>query len=165
MTRKKEPHERLKLGRPSIYSDEIRIAIIEKLCNGITLSAICAMEGMPSFDTIWTWRKRMPDFADDLAHAQRIGTHYLADDCIRIADDMTIDPAHKRTMIDTRLRLIGKWNQYYSDKQQIEVTGKLDVQPINVGQLDYDQREQLAGMLEQLALPAPEAGEGSTEDL
>jgi len=163
MTKKKAEEDKLKRGRPTLFSDELTIAICEKLANGVTLSAICAMEGMPSFDTIWRWKIARPDFSEQIAHAQKIGTHFLADDSIRIADDMTIDPAHKRVMIDTRLRLIGKWNQYYADKQQMEVTGKIDVTPVNVGQLDYDQREQLADILKQLALPSQ--GDNEQDDL
>jgi len=146
-----------KMGRPSIYSEELKTRICEQLSNGVTLTEICKQADMPSFDTIWSWRRARADFSEEVAYAQRIGTHYLADDCIRIADDDTIDPAHKRVMVDVRMRLIGKWNQYYSDKQQVEVTGRIDVAPVNVSQLDYDQREALAGMLEQIALPSPDA--------
>ena len=67
-----------------------------------------------------------------------------------------LDPADKRIMIDARIRLIGKWNQYYSDKQQVQISGQVDLKPVDVGQLDYDQREQLQVMLEQIALPSPE---------
>jgi hypothetical protein len=145
-----------KMGRPSIYSEELKTRICELLANGTTLSEICKRPDMPSFDTIWSWRRARADFSEEVAYAQRIGTHYLADDCIRIADDDSIDPAHKRVMVDVRMRLIGKWNQYYSDKQQVEVSGKIDVAPVDVHQLDYDQREALAGMLEQIALPSPD---------
>lgn len=34
----------------------------------------------------------------------------MADDCIRIADDPVLEPNDKRIRIDTRMRLIGKWN-------------------------------------------------------
>ena len=151
---------RSKMGRPTMYSEEMRDKICIQLANGITMAKICQQEGMPSFDTVWKWTTRHPDFAESTARAREIGTHYLADDCIAIADNPELDPADKRIMIDTRVRLIGKWNQYYSDKAKVEISGKVDVSPVNVGQLDYDQREALAGMLEQIALPSPDADDG-----
>jgi len=145
-----------KMGRPSMYSEEMRDRICLQLANGITMAKICQQPDMPSFDTVWKWTTRHPDFADATARAREIGTHFLADDCIAIADNPELDPADKRIMIDTRVRLIGKWNQYYSDKAKVEISGKIDVAPVDVHQLDYDQREALAGMLEQIALPNPD---------
>jgi phospholipase/lecithinase/hemolysin len=143
-------------GRPTTYSEEMRDRICMYLANGITMARICQTDGMPAFDTVWKWTMRHPDFAEATARAREIGTHYLADDCIRISDDPELDPADKRVMIDTRVRLIGKWNQYYSDRQQVLVAGKIDVQPIDVNALDFDQRDALASMLEAVALPGPD---------
>ena len=65
------------------------------------------------------------------ARARKLGTHYLAGESLTIADDLSIDPQHKRVMVDTRLRLIGKWNRKdYGDKVLNEVTGP-DGQPLN----------------------------------
>ena len=36
------------------------------------------------------------------------------------------------------------------------VAGKIDVQPIDVNALDFDQRDALASMLEAVALPSPD---------
>ena len=143
-------------GRPTMYSENMRDFICILLANGIPMVDICQIENMPSFDTVWKWIMRHGDFAEATAHAREIGTHYLADQCIGIADDPDLDPADKRIMIDARIRLIGKWNQYYSDKQQVHISGQVNLKPVDVGQLDYDQREALQGMLEQIALPSPE---------
>jgi hypothetical protein len=153
MTKKKREEDKLKTGRPSMYSQELTTRICELLSNGVTLRAICQMEDMPSFDTIWRWKIGRPEFSEQLAHAQKIGTHYLADDCIRIADDPTIETADKRVMIDTRLRLIGKWNQYYADKQQVELNATITAQPADVAKLGFDDREALADMLKAIAPP------------
>jgi hypothetical protein len=49
--------------------------------------------------------------------ARQHGTHFLAGDCLRISDDPGLEPQDKRVRIDTRLRLIGKWNaKEYGDK-------------------------------------------------
>jgi len=65
---------------------------------------------MPHYSTVWRWEQDDPEFRKVSARAREIGTHYIADDCLNIADNPTIDPADKRIRIDTRIRLIGKWN-------------------------------------------------------
>jgi hypothetical protein len=62
----------------------------------------------------------------------------LADECLEIADG--IDPTDvKRVKIDTRIRLIGKWSQRYSDKLAItnktEVTHRYDLDSLSEREL------------------------------
>ena len=65
---------------------------------------------------------RSPQFLHDSTRAREKGTHQLADECIAIADDPMLDPNDKRIRIDTRLRLIGKWNaKKYGDKVEHQV--------------------------------------------
>lgn len=60
--------------------------------------------------------------------AREKGTHLMADECIAIADDPMLEPHDKRIRIDTRLRLIGKWNsKRYGDKVEVEQTGTTEV--------------------------------------
>lgn len=79
-------------------------------------------------------------------HARELGCDAMADQCIEIADDETLDPAHKRIMVETRIRLIGKWSQRYSDKLMVKnettVTHKHDL-----GNLNTDELEQLEAIL------------------
>ena len=119
-----------KMGRPPEYNEDIAEEICERLSIGQTLSSICNLEGMPNYSTIWRWESSNENFRNKSAHARKIGTHALADDCIRIADDPMLDAAEKRVRIDTRLRLLGKWNaRQYGDKIEIENTG---AKPLNV---------------------------------
>ncbi len=118
------------MGRPPEYNEEIAEEICERLSIGQTLSSICNLEGMPNYSTVWRWESSNENFRNKSAHARKIGTHALADDCIRIADDPMLDAAEKRVRIDTRLRLLGKWNaRQYGDKIEIENTG---AKPLNV---------------------------------
>ena len=106
------------MPRPSLFTDELADEICTRLANGEPLKRICADPHMPGFTTIWRWQDENEEFRKLTARARELGTHNLADQCIDIADDPDMDPANKRVMIETRIRLIGKWNsRAYGDKQ------------------------------------------------
>lgn len=110
-----------KTGRPSKMTPELVAEICERLAKGEPLARICDDERMPAFNTVWRWENEDDEFRNLSARARDVGTHYMADDCLKISDDTTLDPQDKRIRIDTRLRLIGKWNaKKYGDK--IDVT-------------------------------------------
>lgn len=114
-------------GRPSSYSPELAEAICERLAKGEPLARICESDDMPCFSTVWRWERDNDEFRKLSAHAREIGTHYIADDCIRISDTAGMEPADKRVRIDTRLRLIGKWNaKKYGERQTIEHEGSIN---------------------------------------
>jgi hypothetical protein len=116
-------------GRPSSYSQTVADEICERLGNGEPLKVICRDAHMPGFVTVWRWEQSNEEFRNLSARAREIGTHNMADDCIAIADNPDLDPQDKRIRIDTRLRLIGKWNaKRYGDKTAL--TGD-DGGPIN----------------------------------
>jgi hypothetical protein len=58
--------------------------------------------------------------------ARDTGCDSIAEQVIEISDNLDIDPQHKRVMVDSRLRLLGKWSQRYGDKQQIEHSGHIE---------------------------------------
>lgn len=117
------------MGRPSKRTEKIVAEIIERMAKGESLARICADKHMPDFSNVWRWERDDEAFRNETAWAREIGTHYMADDCIRISDDMGLDPADKRVRIDTRLKLIGKWNaKRYGDK--LAVGGDPDAPPI-----------------------------------
>ena len=119
-----------KLGRPSKYSQELVEEIITLLSEGNTMKSICALPHMPGITTIWEWEQENGEFAKLSARAREAGTHVIADQCIEIADDPLLDPADKRVRIDTRMRLIGKWNaKKYGDK--IEHTVQQEFIPLD----------------------------------
>lgn len=112
------------MARPSDYTPELADIICERLANGEPLAKICRDDDMPGYSTVRRWESDKPEFQALSLRARMDGTHFLADDSIRIADDTEIDPQHKRIMVDTRLRLIGKWNRKdYGDKNTTELTG------------------------------------------
>lgn len=106
------------MARPSKRTPDTVQRIFERLACGEPMARICADDDMPDFSTVWRWEEEDPDFRKLSMRAREYGTHYMADDCLRIADDPVLEPSDKKVRIDTRLRLIGKWNaKVYGDKQ------------------------------------------------
>lgn len=140
-------------GRPTDYNQEIAEMILDKLADGKPMKVICKEEGMPCYMSVLRWQRRHPEFGDLVARAKIDGTHALADECIEIADEKKADPADKRVRIDTRLRLIGKWNAtIYGDK--VAVGGSDDMpaiktsQQLDVSNLSLDELEVLGAALQ-----------------
>lgn len=104
-------------GRPTKFNQEIADQICERLANGESLARICKDENMPGYSTVRRWEDENEKFRAISMRGRRDGTHFMADECLEIADNPTLDPQDKRVRIDTRLRLIGKWNaKEYGDK-------------------------------------------------
>jgi hypothetical protein len=133
-------------GRPTDFNDGVAEAILDKLAEGIPMKVICKGDDMPSYMSVLRWQRKFPEFGDLVARAKVDGTHALADECIEIADDTKCDPADRRVRIDTRLRLIGKWNsRVYGEKMAvggapdlppIQMTKQLDVSSLSLEELD-----------------------------
>lgn len=74
------------------------------------------------------------------ARARELGCDALADECLEIADDETLKPDERRIKIDTRIRLIGKWSQRYSDKVTVSntttVTHRYDLSSLGTAELE-----------------------------
>lgn len=153
-----------KLGRPSSYDPIIADEIIERLSNGEPMTAICRDKKMPSFPAVMRWEEANPDFRERSTRAMLHGTHFMAGDCIAIADDPETDVQHRRLRIDTRMRLIGKWNaKIYGDRKILagDENAPLIPRTIDPRRLDPDQREMLKQLL--LAASAPEVDGEFTE--
>lgn len=110
---------------------------IETICNalaeGKSLRAIAKEIGKAE-STIRYWLARDEEAFAHSARAKELGCDALADECLEIADNPG-DPADKRIRIDTRIRLIGKWSQRYSDKLTVEsnstVTHRYDLDSLS----------------------------------
>ncbi len=132
--------------------------ICNELAEGKSLRRICRERSLAESSVRYWISKNEEAFAHS-ARARELGCDALADECIDIADDPTIDAADKRIKIDTRIRLIGKWSQRYSDKVTVKsestVTHKYDLDNLSDGELN-----QLESILANAA--RGEGGEGET---
>jgi hypothetical protein len=93
---------------------------------------------MPGWVKVYRWINEDEELQKRFARARELGHDAIAEECFDIADEQPPsdllgrkDAAHvswQKNRIWTRLQLLAKWNpKKYGDKQDINVTGQLDV--------------------------------------
>ena len=123
-----------KTGRPSTYNAETAARMCEQLANGIPLREICRQDGMPPWQTVYSWMERDASLVQAIARAREIGYDALAEECLNIADDASndyVETEHgprlnaehvqrSKLRIETRLKLLAKWNpKKYGERVQV----------------------------------------------
>lgn len=126
------------MAQQSTYTIELADEICERIANGEPLRVICREPHMPSWVTVYTWRKTYPQFSERFALARELGADAIAEEALEIADNTQIGErteesdqgfktvredmlGHRKLQIDTRLKLLAKWfPKKYGDK--IDVT-------------------------------------------
>jgi hypothetical protein len=86
VTGKPQTKEVTKMGRPSVYSDELANEICVRLGLGESLRKICLDERIPSLATVMTWLSRKPDFLEQYTRAREIQAETQFDELIDIVD-------------------------------------------------------------------------------
>jgi hypothetical protein len=115
-------------GRPTDYSLELTAAICERLAVGESLRSICRDDAMPSMASIFLWLSKHPEFSEQYARAREAQAESHADRIVEIADDDTIDPNHKRIMVDARKWVASKLKpKRYGDKAEVEHKGDVGI--------------------------------------
>ena len=83
----KTENSKPKRGAPRTYDREaIGTSICSELKKGRSLESICKAEGMPAISTVLDWVEQDPAFAEQYAHARKIGYALLADEIIQLSD-------------------------------------------------------------------------------
>lgn len=94
--------------------------ICDRLAAGEPLTVICRDLDIPR-RTVNQWRQDDPEIAEQFDEARDDGFDVLASSCVRISDQLKEDPASRRIRIETRLKLLAKWDpRRYGEKQQID---------------------------------------------
>ena len=114
-------------GRPTVYTDDIGDLICEGISQKTPLARLCEEnEDLPTARTVYRWLRTHDNFCQNYTRAKEDQADYLAEECLDIADDATIEPADKRIRVDTRKWLASKFQpKKYGEKQQIEHSGKI----------------------------------------
>ena len=147
----------------SIIDSVICDEVIEWISGGKTLREYCRQEDKPSYRVIYRWIEEDEAFESRFARARNLGHDVIAEECFDIADNGTNDWMERasadgsnegwrlngdhvqrsKLRIDTRLKLLAKWNPKYADKSAVELTGK-DGGPISYADMsDDDLRKEL----------------------
>lgn len=125
------------MGRPKeAVPQDVADEVVAWIAEGKTLREFCRQNGKPSYGTIYDWQEKDAEFASRIARAREQGEDVIAQECLEIADDGTNDweqrqakngstydvvnpevVARSRLRVDTRLKLLAKWNpRKFGDK-------------------------------------------------
>ena len=126
---------------PVVERQEIVDLICERLSSGVPLAEICRQPGLPSHDSVWRWGQQSEDIARSIARARELGEEAIAAEALRIADGAVpdangeCDPTRDKLRVDTRLKLLAKWNPgRWGDRVQLRHANadgdKIDTTPL-----------------------------------
>lgn len=139
-------------GRPSIRTETITRAIVDRLTAGEPLAVILRDDGMPSPSTWYRWCEEDATLSGEVARAREHGADAIAADCLKIADDGShdfipgkdgpvLDSEHvqrSKLRIETRLKLLRCWDpKRYGDKLEVDNKGDMTL-TVNIGRLSED---------------------------
>lgn len=126
------------IGRPTIRNEAQVTEILERVSQGEPLASVLRSDGMPGLTTFYNWLNTDEILSEKFARAREAGHDRIATEALEIADlspslvttegGMRVDPGevqHRKLRIETRLKLLAKWDRRYSDRQQIEHSGTL----------------------------------------
>lgn len=116
------------VGRPTSYTHGRGQLVCARLAGGEPLAHICRDPAMPALRTVHDWRAAHPDFAIAYLAAREAFFEALAAQCLDIANTPQIGLetttkvdgrmeekrsdmlGHRKLQIDTRLRLLARWD-------------------------------------------------------
>ena len=74
------------MSRPSDYTEELALAICERIADGESLRSICLDDAMPAKSSVFKWLREHEAFSDHYARARETQADSLADEITHIAD-------------------------------------------------------------------------------
>lgn len=102
-----------KMGRPTLFTDELALEICERIANGRSLRSVCLDKDMPAMSTVMDWLNNNDDFSEQYRRAceDRETTHF--EEMLTIADEVlpeTAEVARAKLRIDTRKWVLARMN-------------------------------------------------------
>ena len=135
------------MGRPTTYSPELVEKLLEHLEDGLCVSDVAKIEGMPKVRTVYQWMEAHPEFAQAYARAVEAGirgneSELLAEARRRPVD--SVDAQGQRTLVDAlKWRLSKRLPRDFGDRQQVEHSGKVELPAMD----DREAATRLAALL------------------
>ena len=117
----------VKLGRPTLYSEEMGKRICEAIaCSDRGLRKTLEMDPeLPIYGTVLGWLNKYASFYEAYARAKQQQLESMAEDIVDISNDDALDANDKRIRIDTRKWLLSKLiPKTYGDKIDVTSDGK-----------------------------------------
>jgi len=87
---KKKTEQKIEVGRPTLYSDELAELIINLMLEGKTLTDICKLETMPCRSTVYYWLDDNPSFLDAYNSAKVKSTHAMVENALHELNNVPI---------------------------------------------------------------------------
>jgi terminase small subunit len=117
--------EKRPIGRPTKYSQEMADKICGLISNGMSLRAICNVNGMPARGTVYQWLSENIEFQDQYTRARVEQADYFAEEIVEIADSVEADSAavaKARLQVDARKWAASKLApKKYGEKTELDV--------------------------------------------
>lgn len=95
--------------------NEVLSRVYDEMCEGHSVDAICAAEGMPAASTVYRWLIDV-EKCEEYARAKAVRAEHYAHKVIVVAEDDELKPDDKRVRIDAYKWVAGKLYGKYSDK-------------------------------------------------
>lgn len=115
---------RKKMGRPTLYNEDLATDIISQIMMGLSTRKVCEQDGMPNRDTLYQWLAKNPDFADQYARACKLRREEKFERLEDIAD-VEEDVARARLKVDViKWQLSKEEPKKYGDKIDMTSDGE-----------------------------------------
>jgi hypothetical protein len=116
------------MARPSGYTPQIAAKICAELAQGKSLRTVCAMDGMPSIQTIFNWIHTNDTFLEQYTRAKEESADALVDEMQYLTDTVALDKDainKARLQVETRKWISSKLKpKKYGDKLDMTSDGK-----------------------------------------
>lgn len=129
--------------RPTEYTAEIGAEVADRHADGASITQIAQDETMPTRKTILLWIGEIQEFAVMMNQARDAYVDAIAEECLQIADDETVEMTttidgngrrwehadknavkNRQLKISTRMKLLEKWAPHrYGNKKAVELSG------------------------------------------
>ncbi len=133
-----------KMGRPSLYSDELAAEICQRIAEGETLVAICKDKLMPCYRTVLNWRAKKEDFFRLYVLARVDSADRMGDRIVELVDQVQsgeLDAHAGRACIDGLKWLMAKLHpERYGDRIATIHSGSIELESVKDHAPDWLQK-------------------------